>query len=225
MKTPWNPDHPIPLPEYSRPQLKRKQWMNLNGEWDYAIRAQTLSQPQQYDGKILVPYPVESLLSGVQQPLNPDETLWYRRFFHIPPEWMNQRLLLHFGAVDFACTLRINNQKIGDHQGGYLPFTFNITEALKPGENEILLAVTDPTDDGMQERGKQVLNPKGIWYTAVSGIWQTVSLEPVPDVFIHSLKLTPDIDQSLVIIQVNTSLCPATDTYHCEVDIRSADSY
>ena len=217
IKTSWQPNRPIPFPEYPRPQQQRQHWINLNGHWDYAIRPMGGGPPEDYDGKILVPFPVESHLSGVEKPLKPIDTLWYRRVFNIPEAWGEGRVLINFGAVDFACRLWINDQEIGDHRGGYLPFSFDITHALEPGENEVLLAVCDPTDSGLQERGKQVLKPEGIWYNAVSGIWQTVWLEPVPEIYIKDLKITPSIDENE--IQVEVSLLPLKDTEDLSLEI------
>ncbi len=207
LRTPWVPDLPIPLPEYPRPQLTRPGWVNLNGAWDYAIRPATENAPAIYEGSILVPYPVESLLSGVQRSLLPDQKIWYRRAFTDPrPEFLKShagdgRVLLHFGAVDYECEVWVNGISVGTHRGGYLPFTFEITQALKMGENELVVAVTDPTDTALQQRGKQVLKPRGIWYTPVSGIWQTVWLEGVPPVSIESLKLIPDLDHNRLLVE------------------------
>ena len=219
MKTRWQPDQPVPLPEYPRPQLRRERWLNLNGYWDYAVRPRGETVPLAFDGKILVPYPIESELSGVQRALQPDERLWYRRIFSLPPEWDRQRTLLHFGAVDFECQLWVNQCLIGSHRGGYLPFSFDISEALGLGENEILLAVNDPSDAGLQERGKQVLQPKGIWYTAVSGIWQTVWLEPLPALSITALISTPEIDINAIEVQVRLSTWDIPGDSRCEIDV------
>jgi beta-galactosidase/beta-glucuronidase len=196
LTTPWtslvNPGHA--LPEYPRPQMARKDWINLNGLWDYAIRPQQDPTPAKYEGRILVPFPVESALSGVKLPLTPEQRLWYRRTF-TAPRLAGKRLLLHFGAVDWRAEVWVNGKAIGKHEGGYDPFTFDITAALKgQGAEEIVVAVWDPSDSGPQPRGKQVLNPNSIWYTAVSGIWQTVWLEPVPEKFISELSLIPDLD-------------------------------
>ena len=191
--------------EYPRPQMVRKQWVNLNGLWNYAIRPKDASQPTQWDGQILVPFAVESALSGVMKPLKPDQKLWYQRTFQAPNKLQGNRLLLHFGAVDWQCTVWVNNTKVGEHIGGYDPFNFDITDALKEGDNTLALAVVDPTDVGYQPRGKQVLKPGGIMYTAVSGIWQTVWLESVPANHIKGLKIVPDIDQGLVFVTVHTT--------------------
>ena len=201
MRTPWTPTSPIPLPEYPRPQMQRPHWVNLNGLWEYAISPKEASSPKNFDGNILVPYAIESELSGVQRSLLPDQQLWYCRTFENPSS-AGRRVLLHFGAVDDECEIWINSKHIGGHRGGYLPFTFDITDALVDGENEIIVSVWDPTDTGLQQRGKQVLNPKGIWYTAVSGIWQTVWLELVPEVYIESIRLTPDLDSELLTVEV-----------------------
>ena len=183
------------LPEYPRPQMVRKEWQNLNGLWDYAITAKDDARPQAFDGKILVPYPLESALSGVMKPLDPKSRLWYRRTFELPKAWSGKRVLLHFGGVDWETTVYVNGKEIGTHRGGYDPFTFDLTDALKAsGPQEIVVAVWDPTDRGSQPRGKQVLKPGGIMYTATSGIWRTVWIEPVPESYIQSLRIEPDVD-------------------------------
>lgn len=202
MKTPWEPVLPIPLPEYPRPQMVRPNWVNLNGWWQYKIQPKEASAPQGYDGNIMVPYAVESLLSGVQQPLSPEQRLWYQRTFTRPETGPGSRCLLHFGAVDYECEVWLNGIHVGRHSGGYLPFTLDITDALVGAENELLVSVWDPGDTGLQQRGKQVLKPKGIWYTSISGIWQTVWLEVVPAIHIESLKLTPDLDACTLSVEV-----------------------
>jgi beta-galactosidase/beta-glucuronidase len=191
------------LPEYPRPQMVREAWMNLNGLWEYAVAPRKRGAVTQYQGRILVPFPIESALSGVKKPLLPDQRLWYRRTFAVPGEWRGQKLLLHFGAVDWEASVWVNGHLAGTHRGGYDPFSFEISAHLsEEGKNELIVAVWDPTDEGTQERGKQVLEPGMIWYTAVSGIWQTVWLEPVPSTYIHGLRITPDLDGAVLRLAV-----------------------
>lgn len=192
------------LPEYPRPQLVRSEWLNLNGLWDYAIRPREQAQPGNHDGKILVPFPVESALSGVMKQVGPDNKLWYRRTFEVPKTWAGKRVLLHFGAVDWETAVTVNGKPVGEpHKGGYDPFTLDITDALNPtGSQELVVAVSDPSDAGTQPRGKQVREPKGIWYTPTTGIWQTVWLEPVAGTHIASIRVTPDIDKQSARIMV-----------------------
>jgi len=192
------------LPAYPRPQMVRNDWFNLNGLWDYAIKSGREEEPLRYDGQIVVPFPVESALSGVQKPLQPDECLWYRRSFTVPKHWDGQRLLLHFGAVDWRTEIWINGRKAGEHIGGYCPFTVEITDFLTGSghSNEIVVRVWDSTETTEQQRGKQSLKPKGLFYTAVSGIWQTVWLEPVPQSYMRSFKLTPDIATGVLKIKL-----------------------
>jgi hypothetical protein len=201
LKTRWDRkvSSKVPLPEYPRPQLVRKTWMNLNGLWDYAITSKDVPSPEQFDGQILVPYPIESALSGVMKRVNENQRLWYRRTFDLPKSWLGRRLLLHFGAVDFEATVWVNGRNIGQHRGGYDAFTFDITEAVKPNQpNEIVVAAWDPTDAGTQPHGKQIRNPHGIFYTPTSGIWQTVWLEPVAAAYIQEVRIVPDVDHDAV---------------------------
>jgi hypothetical protein len=202
--TPWGHalDPRNVLPEYPRPQLVRPDWMNLNGSWDYAFAAREAGQPAQFDRKILVPFPIESALSGVQVRFGKADRIWYHRTFDLPARWAGQRIWLRFGAVDWETEVFLNGKEMGRHQGGYDPFSFDITDALKPGgPQDLAVAVWDPTEIG-QPHGKQKLSPGGIEYTPCSGIWQTVWLEPVPPGGIESLKMTPDIDQGRLELSV-----------------------
>lgn len=205
LTTPWTDkvDPANPLPEYPRPQMVRKEWVNLNGLWDYAIADKGAAKPGQFDGKILVPYPVESALSGVRKPLLPAQRLWYRRAFAAPALDAEKRMLIHFGAVDWEATVWINGKELGTHKGGYDEFTYDITDALKAGgENELVVGVWDSTGANGSPHGKQQLSamtkPGGIMYTPTSGIWQTVWLEPVSNSRISGLKIIPDLDQKSV---------------------------
>ncbi len=204
IRTPWfdKVDRRLPLAEYPRPQFERKDWICLNGEYDYAITGDTADAPKKYDGKILVPFSVESELSGVGKALLPEQRLWYRRKFTVGKEFSGKEALLHFGAVDWQCSVWVNGKLVGEHTGGYNPFTFNITDVITEGENELVVKVFDPTDAGHQQRGKQILVTKGFWYTATSGIWQTVWLEPVNRCRIDSLRLVPDIDEGVIRINI-----------------------
>ncbi|MGC8668715.1 MAG: glycoside hydrolase family 2 protein [Chthonomonadales bacterium] len=186
-------------PEYPRPQMVRPEWINLNGLWDYAITGRGDFAPTHYEGKILVPFPVESALSGVMKAIRPDQRIWYRRTFQVPRTFKGKRVLLHFGAVDWEATVIVNGHEAGVHRGGYDGFTYDITPALAPnGPQELIVSVWDPTDAGPQPRGKQTLKPGGIYYTPTSGIWQTVWLEAVPASSIADLQITPDVDHSSV---------------------------
>jgi len=195
-----------PLPEYPRPQMVREKWLNLNGLWNYSLQTKdNQNTPQQYDGKILVPFAVESALSGVGKTVGKDSVIWYNRTFSLPSNFKNNNVLIHFGAVDWRSEVYVNGKLAGSHEGGYDPFYFDITELLKSGKNqEVTIRVWDPTDEGPQPHGKQVIKPEGIWYTPVTGIWQTVWIEAVPKSFIASTKQTPNIDQET--LQVSTDL-------------------
>jgi len=185
------------LQEYPRPQLVRKNWQNLNGLWQYALTPTDQSQiPTSFDGQILVPFAIESALSGVGKTVGKDQLLWYKNTIELAKTISKDRVLLHFGAVDWRCTVYVNGEQVGIHEGGFDPFSFDITSYLKKGKKqEIAIGVWDPTDDGPQPRGKQVKNPEGIWYTPVTGIWQTVWLEGVPKSYIVNTKQTPVVDK------------------------------
>lgn len=188
------------LPEYPRPIMQRDRWMNLNGLWDYAITQRGVANPRMSGKKILVPFAVESSLSGVQETVGREKELWYKRTFQTPRDWRNDRVLLHFGAVDWETDVWVNDIHVGSHRGGFTPFSFDITAALKSGNNTLTVKVWDPTDEGYQPRGKQSNRPEGIWYTAVTGIWQTVWLEPVPRSYISDLRITPNVDSKIVTV-------------------------
>ncbi len=188
-------------PEYPRPALERSQWLNLNGLWEYAVLPKGRPVPAEFQGKILVPFAIESSLSGVQKTVGAGNELWYRRSFTIPKEWKSKNVVLNFGAVDWKADVWINGLLIGSHKGGYTAFSFDITPYLVPGlSQEMVVRVWDPSDEGFQPHGKQVTRPGGIWYTSVTGIWQTVWLEPVGNAYVTGLKAIPDIDGGSVSI-------------------------
>ena len=209
IKTPWgeqlNPKNV--LPEYPRPIMERHEWKNLNGSWNYAITKKGEAAPGNYQGEILVPFAVESSLSGVGKRINEHQELWYQRTFDVPSSWKGKQILLHFGAVDWKADVWVNDVKVGEHTGGFTPFYFDITSALNKGNNQLVVKVWDPADRGEQPRGKQVERPEGIWYTPVTGIWQTVWLAPVAAQHIAHLKTTPDIDKKTVKVEVTTNVC------------------
>ncbi|MCF7816685.1 MAG: hypothetical protein K9M54_02285 [Kiritimatiellales bacterium] len=206
-----------PLPDYPRPQMARENWINLNGLWNYAIQPKADPVPQSWQDQILVPFCVESALSGVMKPLTPDQKLWYRRTFRTPDMNNGKRLLLHFGAVDWESQVWVNGVLVGSHKGGHDPFSLDITKAITNGSNEVIVSVWDPTDTDSYPRGKQSLHPKGIWYTAVSGIWQTVWLETVPDCYISSLNVQADTRR--VTCRVSTGGSPCADGETVQISV------
>jgi hypothetical protein len=205
------------LPEYPRPQLVRKEWLNLNGIWQYQPGTSGEALPTgKLDKTILVPFPVESALSGVKEH---HDRLWYRRTFTVPAAWKGKRIVIHFGAVDFESQVFVNGKSLGTHRGGYDPFNYDITSALTAtGKQELTVRVWDPTDAGGFPRGKQTLNPQGIMYTSVTGIWQTVWLEPLAKVSISDIKIVPDVDHSAVKLTVLSS-----DTKGATVSVKVKD--
>ena len=214
IRTEWseqvNPDRV--LPEYPRPQLQREEWHNLNGLWQYAITDKGLPQPTQWQGEILVPFAIESSLSGVGKEVGANQELWYRRTFRIPSTWRGRRVKMNFGAVDWQATVYINGIEVIRHTGGYAPFSVDITPYLhKRGEQEMTVRVYDPTDKGYQPTGKQVENPRSIWYTSVTGIWQTVWMEPVRENSIMRVQTVADIDKQQLSVTTMTEEAECTD--------------
>ena len=208
-----------PLPKYPRPKMKREQWKNLNGLWDFQISGKR--GKGEYDDQILVPYPVESALSGVKKTVGAKNRVWYRRTFSINPA-DDERVLLHFGASDWETHVFVNDRHVGVHRGGYDPFTLDITDALsEEGEQTLEITVWDPTDKGRQPVGKQTHDPRSIWYTAVTGLWQTVWLETVPETYIQNLKVTPQVDQERAKIEVDVQ--GATDDHRVRAVVSTDD--
>lgn len=183
--------------QYPRPQLVRDEWLNLNGLWNYAITAKDAPEPETFDGQILVPFPVESSLSGVKKKVMPEQCLWYRTSITVPDDWAGKNILLNFEACDWETEVWINGRFTGIHRGGYSPFSFDITSFLE-NDNELIVRVWDPTDTGYQPVGKQVNSPGGIFYTSTTGIWQTIWLEPVNRTHISGIKNAYDpVESSL----------------------------
>ena len=195
-----------PWPEYPRPDMVRNQWLNLNGLWDYAVTAKG-TKPENWEGKILVPFPLESALSGVKHRITDSLNLWYRSEFKVPAKWKKGKILLNFEASDWETKVWIDGKEAGEHRGGYDPFTFEISGLLgEKSSHEILVCVWDPSSSGPQPRGKQINNPGGIWYTPTTGIWQTVWIEPVEEAYITSFRTVPDIDAKSISFVVNSSV-------------------
>ena len=213
LKTRWgiNLDPKKVWQEYPRPQLERKDWINLNGPWKYSIRNQGDIDPDEHDGYILVPFPLESSLSGVMKSLTADQVIYYEKTVTLPEEWDGKHVLLNFGAVDWKCEVFINKKRVGEHTGGYSYFYFDITNYLKGRKNVITLRVTDITDSvdsswgKYQPVGKQTLTPNGIWYTPSSGIWQTVWLEPVTAHYIDKIDINNNYDNKEIKLTFNVA--------------------
>ena len=200
------------LPEYPRPLIERSQWTNLNGFWEYAIAQCGMAEPASFDGQILVPFCIESSLSGVMKEVGDANELWYKREFTVPSNWKGKNIKLNFGAVDWKADVFVNDILIGSHKGGFAPFSFDITPFLGgKSKHKLVVRVWDPTDKGFQPRGKQVNEPEGIWYTPVTGIWQTVWLEPVAANHITAVKTIPCIDSGSLNVTVSTSKCGSND--------------
>lgn len=220
IKTAWAEEIDVNnvLPEYPRPIMQRPEWKNLNGLWDYAIVKAGSAEPANFDGEILVPFAVESSLSGVMKRVGDENELWYKRSFTVPSNWKGKKVMLNFGAVDWRSEIFINDIKVGTHQGGYTPFSFDVTPFLnKSGTQKLVVKVWDPTDKGYQPRGKQTSRPEGIWYTPVTGIWQTVWLEPVAEKFIKNVRTVPNIDNSSLKVEVEACAANYADLYEVVV--------
>jgi beta-galactosidase/beta-glucuronidase len=205
IRTPWA-EEVSPTnshPEYPRPQMVRSEWQSLNGLWDYAIIPKSEPRPAKFDGKILVPFAVESSLSGVGRKVTPDDALWYRTTFSVPSAWKGRRLMLNFDAVDWKTVVYVNDIQIGSHTGGYTHFSFDVTPYLRNGANSLVLKVEDATDNDFQPRGKQVSKPSGIWYTAVSGIWQSVWMEPVAPAHVTDYNVVSSIKEKAINVTVD----------------------
>ena len=222
IKTRWTDklDKNNPLPEYPRPQFQRDNWLSLNGIYEYAITDSKLEWADEYDGEIVVPFAIESMLSGVEKQLLPNQRLWYKKVFTVPDSFAGKRVLLNFAGVDWQCKVFINKTLVGTHSGGYCTFSLDITDALVEGENTLNVLVYDPTDAGWQQRGKQIIKPKGFWYTSTSGIWKPVWLEAVEYDHITKFRLTPDIDDCTLSIKAFAS---NDDEYSLNIHIFDGD--
>ena len=209
LRTRWaaRVDPDTPWPEYPRPTMVRKEWLNLNGRWDFAVSDRSATAPPTMDRRILVPFAVESQLGGIGLIPTENQRVWYRRKVAIPASWRGKRVLLHFGASDWETRVWVNGVPVGEHRGGYDGFSFDVTEALakNDAEAEILVTAWDPTDAGPQARGKQVRRPEDIFYTPVTGLWQTVWMEPVPETSVASYRAVPDVDRSELRLEVRLS--------------------
>jgi hypothetical protein len=203
-----SPDKPV-LPEYPRPQMARREWLNLNGLWEYAVTPKGGAEPSKYDGRILVPYPPQSLLSQVNKPVDDKHRIWYHRTLTVPAAWAGRRVSLHFGAVNWQSHVLVNGKEIGTHTGGYDGFSYDVTEAMTPsGPQQLVVWAWNPVEGG-QPHGKQSLTPDGIFYTPTTGIWQTVWMEPVARSHVEELRIVPDVDRSQ--LQLTVSVCGAVE--------------
>jgi beta-galactosidase/beta-glucuronidase len=192
-------------PEYPRPQMLRSDWKSLNGLWDYAVTPKSEPCPKAFDGKILVPFALESSLSGVGRSLTPKDALWYSTSFSVPSSWKGKRLILNFDAVDWKADVFVNDIKVGSHTGGYTRFSFDVTPYVKSGANSLVVRVEDASDNDFQPRGKQVKEPRGIWYTSVSGIWQSVWIEPVAPTHITDYNVVSSVADNAINVTVDAA--------------------
>ncbi len=192
-------------PEYPRPQMLRPEWKSLNGLWDYAVTPKSEARPKTFDGKILVPFAIESSLSGVGKALTPDDALWYSTSFSVPSNWKGKRLILNFDAVDWKAEVFVNDIKVGSHTGGYTRFSLDVTPYVKSGANSLVVRVEDSSDNDFQPRGKQVKDPRGIWYTSVSGIWQSVWIEPVAPAHITDYNVVSNVADKAINVTVDAA--------------------